>query len=226
MAANIKTLEDATIIMAANDVQTYAEVKTTVDLKIAETKKALLSILTPLWDEDMAAGSGLVTNYKIPTGDLVGLVEGEMELQSDGGLIQVVMKVPSVEIEGEQIQAAKDMLEGHYSKLFKEELVIDTVTDPKAFMEHASTHPKLDTLFKLGATGASFKVKDAQFFEDCEGVTLRTRTVNKTSFLSKLNDLPKETLDTARGFLTEFLEGQLSPSIQVGNRTEAATTGK
>ena len=228
MAANIRTIEEAKFIKSANDVQTYSEVKSTVELKLAEAKKALIGLILPTWEEDLQECAKVVTNFKIPSGELVEVGDGDdasFELESDGGVIQVVMKVPTSELDPALIPQAEVVLGAHYKKLFKEETIIDTVSDPVEFLKRAAEHPKADKLFKLGATGASFGVPDAEFFDGYPGIELRTRTINNTSFLSKINDLPKDVLESAQGFLSEYLNEHLSPTVTVGNRTESAATG-
>lgn len=223
MGANIKTVEGAEYVKTANDIRAYSEVRNAVEIKLENAKRSLIDSLLPSWEEGLEEGSALVTNFKIPSGEIEETDDGlTVQIDANGNVIQVVMKVPTSEIAGQEIADAKQALGGHYSKLFEEGLVIDTVENPAAFLQRASEHPKAEKLFKLGSTGASFKVPDPEFFQGVDGVTFRTAVTNKTSFLSKVNDLPADVRSNARGFLTSFLNEHLSPVVQVGNRTETA----
>jgi hypothetical protein len=229
MAANIQTLETSELVTAASTIRAFSEVRTAVEVKLENAKKALINSLLPLWEESLGGEDALVTNFKIPSGEVVEMAgeDGEVttEINTDGNVVQVVMKVPTSELKGADILSAQQALGGHYNKLFEEGLVIDSVSNPAAFLLRASEHPKAEKLFKLGATGVSFKVPDAEFFKGTDGVELRTAVVNKTSFISKVNDLPVSMRAGAREFLSSFLNEHLSPTVQVGNRTEAATEG-
>jgi hypothetical protein len=229
MAANIKTIRTIAETKAAKDIRTISTIKTSVESKFDAAKKALLDLVMPDFEESFGVGGDTVTNFKIHTGEVVELGvdengEEQFEVKEDGGLVQVVMKISTTELD--PVKASE--LEGYlgsvtFKKLFKEVEEITDIQDYPAFLEAVATDPKLDKNFSLGKTGISIKVKDVSHYKKVNGVFTGTKIVNSSSFLSKINDLDPSTAPEAVTIIREFVEEAISPAVQVGNRTEEAS---
>ena len=227
MAANIKTIKSADLSQLASNLVKVNKVKTNVENKMLSYKDDMTSILKEMFFKEYQEGLGLVTNFKVISGDVEstgdvggGDVEGEevFDIIEDGHVVQVVMQVPTCTLEDPESMKA-EIGDKAYAKLFKEVEEITAVNDVKAFMKKAAELPGIDKLFKLGKTGMSIKVSDVGDFKGVAGVVIEKKVVNNTSFLSKLNDLGLK----SSPLLEDFLTSRLQPVVKLGNTTEEGT---